>query len=79
MTVQELLNAYNEFAALMDDPDLTPEDEAMAVEGMEIAESQLDALGYDFTGTPYSEPEYENRAYLDALPSALSCPALPAA
>jgi hypothetical protein len=39
----------------------------------------LDALGYDFEGQPYSEPEFENRAYLAALPSALSCPALPAA
>jgi hypothetical protein len=75
MTVEQLTAIYNEFAALMDDPNLDAETEAMAVEGMELAEAQLDALGYDFEGQPYSEPEYENRDYLNAR----SRPALPAA
>lgn len=68
MTAAELAAILEELGREMDDPNLTPETEAQIVEAMERAESQLDALGYNYDGTPYDEPEFENRAYLAALP-----------
>lgn len=68
MTVQELVAAYELAAEEMNH--LEDEDhEAMVVEAMDLIESRLDVLGYDFEGErlPQSEGIVENRAYYAAL------------
>jgi hypothetical protein len=75
-TVQELLATIRELEAEMDAPDLTADTEAQIVEAMELAEAQLDRLGFAFDGTPYAEFG-DSRADRELI-AATQCLALPA-